>query len=452
MSVQGALITSQGNRLFLETYLIDTGVTKKNKKVSDKTIDSNVLASRGHPLTLYQRQDGKSWIWDHPVVETNSLDQNIALQEQYTIGHEIKAKKVKDGYWNAVYEITNEGAKKLFAQYEGKTIPFYTSTGIIHSSKENPLDITDWRIIHNAIVSQPANGFEKAAMVDMCAGTEQSCSSILTASLSAKEIPFCVTSALQNYISSLSSSLTNFPHYTMSSETQASVSQGVSNEKSGAITYNQGFSDTNAQTGRGSVPNSLVPDNPPDQFKIKDDTKTETKEIDYKALADQLKAELKTLKSDHEAKTNENKTIQERLASLERENSRNSRKSQVLTLLQSYPEAFLNPEDGQVNQQEYSKIVLEWIDKGYDDKTIQELLEAKVIKVKSALAAKQKPELKQVYSSLTTADTPYQTTQMTTASMSKEDSSLPIWERVFDLSNAKTKNAAEKYQRIRGDL
>jgi len=238
----------------------------------------------------------------------------------------------------------------------------------------------------------------------------------------------------------------------MSSETQASVSQGVSNEKSGAITYNQGFSDTNAQTGRGSIPNSLTPDNPPDQFKIKEDTKTETKEIDYKALADQLKQELKVLKTDHEAKTNENKTIQERLASLERENSRNSRKSQVLTLLQSYPEAFLNPEDGQVNQQEYSKIVLEWIDKGYDDKTIQELLEAKVIKVKSALAAKQKPEMKQVYSSLTTADTPYQTTQMTTASMSKEDSSLPIWERVFDLSNAKTKNAAEKYQRIRGDL
>ena len=451
--MQGALITSENSRLYLETYLIDTSVTKKSKKVNETTIDNNVLKSRGHALTLYPRQhDKNNWIWDHPVIETNSLTDNLELQKKYTIGHEIKIKKVKDGYWNAVYEITDAGAKKLLGQYEGKTIPFYTSTGIIHNSSENPLDIKDWRIIHNAIVSQPANGFEKAAMVDMCSGTEQTCQAILTASIT-HDIPFCTNAALQNYISSLASLSGSFPYYTMSSETPtAQVSQGNTEAKSGAITYNPGFTDVNAQTGIGTIPNSLTPSNPPAQYTQKQEQKAEEKaEVDYKSLADQLKSELKQLKSEKEAKETENKTVTERLANLERENSRNSRKSQVLTILQQYPEAFHDVTSGQINQQEYSKTVLEWIDKGYDDKTIQELLEAKVIKVKSVLAqSKSNDQLKQVYSSMTTPDNGYQTTTMTTASTSNEDSSLPIWEKVFDLTNARIRNAAEKYQKIGG--
>lgn len=448
--MQGALITSQDNRLFLETYLIDTSITKKGKKVNDSTIDNNITKSRGHALTLYPRildEPGK-WIWDHPVIETNSLSDNIELQKKYTIGHEIRLKKVKDGYWNAVYEITNEGAKLLFKEYEGKTIPFFTSTGIIHNSNEDPLDIKDWRIIHNAIVSQPANGFERAAMVDMCSGTEQTCQSILTASMS-NDIPFCTVTALSNYISSLASSASSFSHYTMSSETQptAQVSSGSTESKTGAINYNPGFTGTNAQTGIGTIPASLTPSSPPDQFIDKTKTAEQKAEVDYKSIADQLKAELKQLKSEKESKDAENKTVTERLANLERENSRNSRKNQVFTILQSYPEAFTDVATGQINQQEYSKTVLEWIDKGYDDRTIQELLEAKVIKVKSLQSNKNNDQMKQVYSSMTTPDAGYQTTTMTTASVS-EDSSLPIWERVFDLTNARIKNAAEKYQRI----
>lgn len=451
--MQGALITNHDSRLYLETYLIDTSVTKKSKKVNDSTIDNNVLKSRGHALTLYPRQHSdNNWIWDHPVIETNSLTDNIELQKKYTIGHEIKLKKVKDGYWNAVYEITDAGAKKLLGQYEGKTIPFFTSTGIIHNSSEDPLDIKDWRIIHNAIVSEPANGFEKAAMVDMCSGTEQTCQSILTASVTNTAFSFCTASALSNYISSLASLSGSFPYYTMSSETPtAQVSSGQNTEsKSGAITYNPGFTGVNAQTGIGTIPNSLTPSNPPEQFtQQQKEQKTEEKaEVDYKSLADQLKTELKQLKSEKEAKDTENKTVTERLANLERENSRNSRKSQVLTILQQYPEAFHDVTTGQINQQEYSKTVLEWIDKGYDDKTIQELLEAKVIKVKNA-TSKNNDQLKQVYSSITTPD--FQTTTMTTASVSNDtDSSLPIWEKVFDLTNARIKNAAEKYQKIGG--
>lgn len=445
--MQGALITSDNNnKLYLETYLIDTSITKKNKKVSDQTIDSNVLQSKGHPLTLYPRQVENNWIWDHPVIETNSLGQNIELQKKYTIGNNIRLKKVKDGYWNAVYEITDEGAKKLLAQYEGKTIPFYTSTGIIHNSSEDPLNIADWRIIHNAIVSEPANGFQRAAMVDMCQGTEQTCSTILTASTT--DFHFCTNAALASYISSLSSSSGNSTYYTMSSET--SSVQVTPKEQPGApITYNQGFSGTNAQTGLGSVPASLTPSAPPEQFKQQSEQTEVTKkdETDYKTVAEQLKAELKQLKADKEAKENENKTLTERLLNLEKENSRNNRKNQVFSILQQYPEAFIDVKTGSINQQEYSKVVLEWIDKGYDDKTIQELLEAKVIKAKSQLQTKQNDQLKQVYSSLTTNDTPsYQTTAM--SSSTNEDSSLPIWEKVFDLTNAKIRQSADKYQKL----
>ncbi len=240
----------------------------------------------------------------------------------------------------------------------------------------------------------------------------------------------------------------------MSSETStAQISQGQTEVKSGAINYNPGFSGTNAQTGTGSIPASLTP-SMPDQSNVKQDAKTEQKEeVDYKALADQLKSELKQLKTEKEQKDNDNKTITERLASLERENSRNARKNQVFAILQKFPEAFTDVKTGQTNQQEYSKTVLEWIDKGYDDKTIQELLEAKVIKVKHVLQSQQKNDgLKQVYSSVTTPDTgsSYQSTQMTTASVDSSDSSLPIWERVFDLTNARIKNAAERYQKNGG--
>jgi hypothetical protein len=439
---QTAQIYEQNDRLYLETFLIDNTVTKKGKKVNDKTIDDNVSRSRKHPLTLYPRPSEKGWIWDHPVIETNSLSENLELQKKYEIGYEIRSKKIRNGYWNAVYEITDPGAKNLFKDYINKTIPFWTSSGIIHSSKEDPLDIKDWRIIHNAIVSEPANGFEKSIMVDICQGTEQTCSKILTASITTKpSFSFCTQSQLQNYISSLSSLSGVFPYYTMNSESSA---QG------GAIAnaFNPGFTDNNAKTGMGSIATNLTPPNPnPETTAVEKKQETTEDKTDYKAMVKQLEDQLKSLKTEKEAKETENKTVTERIASLERENSRNSRKNQVLSLAQGYPEAFMDAKTGQINQEAYSKTILEWIDKGFDDATIKELLDAKTLKFVSQLDKDGKCT---TCSSLTAAAQNHQTTQMTTASMSDSDSSLPIWEKIIDLTNANIRLSAEKYHKLGG--
>jgi hypothetical protein len=444
---QTARVYEQNDNLYLETFLIDITTTKKGKRVNDQSIDSNVLASNKHPLTLYPKQSGDKWIWDHPVIETNSLSQNLELQKKYEIGQSVRLKKVKDGSWNAVYEITDPGAKKLFKQYLGQTIPFWTSSGIIHSSKENPLDIKDWRIIHNAVVSEPANGFEKAQIVDICSGTEQTCSAILTASVSS--IPFCTATNLSNYISSLSSVSGIFPHYSMSSESSQSTGAQVGSP----VSYNQGFTDINAKTGMGSVPNSLTPPNPnpPQQTTTEEPEKKQTKEdkTDYKSKVKELEEQLNLVNKEKQTKDQENKTVTERLASLERENVKSIRKNQVLGIVQQYPEAFLDVKTGQPNQELYSKTVLEWIDKNYDDNTIAELLEAKTLKWVNAV---QNPNSKcSTCASMTPTTSKFQTTQMTTASVSSDsDSSLPIWEKIIDLTNARIRLSAEKYQQIGG--
>lgn len=439
MNSQIAQVYEQDSKLYLETFLIDNTETRKGKKVNDSTLDSNVNASKKHPLTLYPRQNGDQWIWDHPVLDTNSLSQNIEFQRKYEIGNCVRLKKTKEGSWNAVYEITDEGAKRLFSKYLGQTIPFWTSSGIVHSAKEDPLNITDWRIIHNAIVSEPANGFDKAGVVDMCSGTETTCSAILTASFTK---PFCTETGLANYISSLASATANFPHYTMSSETAVTAQQPNS-----AAVYNPGFSSTNAQTGQGSIPANLTPPNNPNANpEVKKEEVKEDK-TDYKAKVKELEELLKVSNTEKEARDNEHKTVTERLASLERENVRNTRKNQVLNLVQQYPEAFLDAKSGLPNNELYSKTVLEWIDKNYDDATVKELLEAKTLKWVNAVQNPNPKSGECTTCNSTTHQTTQMTTQMTTASMDR-DSSLPIWEKINDLENARIRLSADKYQKL----
>lgn len=435
--MQAAIIFKENSKVYLETFLIDNTVTKKGKKVNSDSIDSNVLASSKHPLTLYTRQKDGTWIWDHPILETNSLSQNIEFQRKYEIGHAVRLKKVKDGYWNAVYEITDEGAKNLFTKYLGKTIPFYTSSGIIHSSSEDPQDIKEWRIIHNAIVSEPANGFEKAQIVDMCSGTEQSCSAILTASLSKD---FCTATCLENYISSLASATQNFPHYTMSSESAGAVSYGITNgTNTVANPINQ--QPVNPQPVNTNTNTNTNTENPVP----KTETKEKKEEIDYKAKVKELEEQLNLTKKEKEAKELEHKTVSDRVLSLERENIRNTRKNQILSLVQQYPEAFLDAKTGLPNNELYSKTILEWVDKNYDDATVIELLEAKQTKWVNAV---QNPkECLTCNSSTATSD--YQSTTMTTASVSS-DSSLPIWEKISDITNARIRLFADKYQKTGG--
>lgn len=437
--MQTALVSydQHEDKLYLETFLIDTTETKKHRRVNDKTIDDMVKKSLGHPLTLYpHKTKEEKWVWGHPVLETADLNGNLEFQKKYTIGFAKKLKKVGEGSWNAVYEIINPAAKKVLKELKDQNIPLYTSSGIVHDGNEDFLDIKDWRIIHNSIVSDPANGFEKAEVKGWCSGNEISCAPLLTTATNDKtneDCGFCVADALEKYLSSLDVSRFIFPHIAMSENNPptAQVSLTATEQKPGGAPINMNLNPT---------VNNLS--NPQDQPKAE---VTATQEVNWEAKFNELQKQFDSISK---SKEQEVKTVSERLANLERENQRNSRKAQVYSILQQYPEAFVNPKNGHINQEEYSKTVLEWIDKGYDDKTINELLEAKVIKAKNLLAGATK--LQSQYASMTTAsnEPSYQHTEMSNNNEVKTSpSNIPIWEKVIDEVNLHIQSQAQRYQK-----
>ena len=171
------------DRVFVETFLIDAVSTpnKKGWRVSydnPEDFDSRVLASKNHPLVLYQTphptKDGEM-IFDHPVAPITSLEAaadpiraTLEFQKKYTIGHARHFKKVKDGIWHAVYEITNKKAQKFFQKAKEKGVKLYTSPHIVRPSTEpDRTNIKEWALIHNAIVSNPAHNEAIASIKDV---------------------------------------------------------------------------------------------------------------------------------------------------------------------------------------------------------------------------------------------------------------------------------------------
>jgi hypothetical protein len=159
-------------KVFVETFLIDA-VSPPNAKgwkpsyQNPADFDRRVLDSMNHPLVLFQTphptKDGEM-IFDHPVAPITSLEAAadpvramVEFQKKYTIGVAKHFKKVKDGVWNAVYEITNPKAKKFFKKAQEKGLKLFTSPQIVRPTSESDrLNIKEWALIHNAIVTNPA--------------------------------------------------------------------------------------------------------------------------------------------------------------------------------------------------------------------------------------------------------------------------------------------------------
>lgn len=171
------------DRVFVETFLIDAvgPPNKKGWRVSHddpEDFDSRVQASKNHPLVLYQAphptKDGEM-IFDHPVAPITSLEAaadpiraTIEFQKKYTIGYARHFKKVKDGIWHAVYEITNNKAKRFFQKAKEKGVKLFTSPHIVRPSTEpDRTNIHEWALIHNAIVSNPAHNETIASIKDV---------------------------------------------------------------------------------------------------------------------------------------------------------------------------------------------------------------------------------------------------------------------------------------------
>lgn len=173
----------QGDRVYVETFLIDavSAPNKKGWRVSydnPEDFDSRVAASKNHPLVLFQTphptKDGEM-IFDHPVAPITSLEAaadplraTIEFQKKYTIGYARHFKKVKDGVWHAIYEITNNKAKRFFQKAKEKGLKLFTSPHIVRPASEpDRKNIHEWALIHNAIVSNPAYNETVAAVKDV---------------------------------------------------------------------------------------------------------------------------------------------------------------------------------------------------------------------------------------------------------------------------------------------
>lgn len=210
--------TKPDNKVFVETFLIDA-VSRPNKKGwkvsydNPTDFDRRVLDSKNHPLVLFQTKGGRGeLIWDHPVAPITTLEAaadpvraNIEFQKKYTIGYARHFKKIKDGLWHATYEIVNERAKKFFKKAKDKGIQLFTSPYIVRPSAEKDrANIKQWALIHNAIVSHPANSEEIAQVKEVCAASKDdplACQSLF-ASLTVEDqsdCGFCVEQSLELY-------------------------------------------------------------------------------------------------------------------------------------------------------------------------------------------------------------------------------------------------------------
>lgn len=231
-------ISLEGDKVFVETFLISANdLNSKGWKVSHddpEDFDNRVLASKNHPLTLYQTEYNGKKIWDHPHAPkleggesaSNEIQNDIEFQKKYTIGYATHFKKIKDGIWNATYEIVNDAAKKFFTSIKDKGLQLFTSPYIAKLSNEDRTNLKTWALVHNAIVSNPANKRDLAAVKEICQGSESSCSALFASdndNSQTEDCGYCMEQSLRDYVTSHSQK--ELPKQNIMSETASSQAQ-----------------------------------------------------------------------------------------------------------------------------------------------------------------------------------------------------------------------------------
>lgn len=214
--------TDKEGRVFLQTYLIDAiNINKKGWKVSsedEQDFDNRVLVSKGHPLTLYQAidKDTGKLIWDHPNPSHESeyasktaytTEDDINTAQKYSVGPAKHFKKIKPFMWDAVYEITNPDAKKFLQTVKKEGIKLYTSAHIVRPITPNldRTNIKDWTLLHNSIVSVPANPQDVSQVREICVdeNNDGNCDVLFSASMtSSNNCGYCMGESLRNYVTS----------------------------------------------------------------------------------------------------------------------------------------------------------------------------------------------------------------------------------------------------------
>ncbi len=417
------------DRVFVETFLIDavSAPNKKGWRVSyenPEDFDSRVLASKNHPLVLFQTphptKDGEM-IFDHPVAPITSLEAaadplraTIEFQKRYTIGYARHFKKVKDGIWHAVYEITNKKAQKFFQKAKENGVKLFTSPHIVRPSSEpDRTNIKEWALIHNAIVSNPAHNEAIASIKDVKAVSARYPLdfSSLFASMDTPDDDSQEIDAeylLDVYTNQVTSHGNNNEFLTNMAETASTNNNAANNNNQQSLsTQPQQVSTVTTQNpGQpeqiATIPSSQLP---------QDVTKTVENQQQQAPQQEktQENSELETLKAQIDQLTKQNQALEQKYA-------QDTRKAQIEKLFAPVTaQLYSDPKTGILNEKDYNAEIARLVKSNHNFDEISELIQARYV-LAQYNAAKTAPKGERAsFTSQESASAPITYTKMHTA-------------------------------------
>lgn len=372
--------------VFLEAFLIDaTHLNQKGWKVSyddPASYDNTVQKSIGHPLVLFERKlpNGEK-IWDHPVSETGSVEDDIEFQKPYIIGKAVHNKKVRDGLWHTTYEIIHEGAKRFLKGIKERSISLFTSPHIVRPVLEDRQNIKTWAVVHNAIVSNPANGKQLAKVASICQGDPQSSCASLFASMDTpeKQCGNCLGDSLKEYLNHVTShSLKTENSSSMSDNSQGQSTGQTGNNGQAASTSNNPTAGVNDNgNGTQTLINNQSPGPNNQQLQQQQQEGLAGNNDEAQKIIAALKAEIESLKSQN-SDVDTAKNQETRIANLEKELALSKRTGSIEKLLTQAITLYSN-DDGSVNEKEYNADLKKLVESNHNIDEIQELIQAKFV-------------------------------------------------------------------------
>lgn len=375
--------------VFLEAFLIDaTHLNQKGWKVSfddPVSFDNIVQRSIGHPLVLYERKlpNGEK-IWDHPVSETGSVEDDIEFQKPYVVGKAVHNKKIREGLWHTTYKIIHEGAKRFLKGIKERSISLFTSPHIVRPVLEDRQNIKTWAVVHNAIVSSPANGKQLAKVASICEGDPQSsCASLFASMDTPEKFPkcgYCLGDSLKEYLNHVTShSLKTENSSSMSDNSQGQQSTGQTGNSNGQAASTSSNNPTAGVNDNGNGTQTLINNQSPgpNNQQLQQEAGLAGNNDEAQKTIAALKAEIEQLKSQN-SNNDAAKNQEARIANLEKELALSKRTGSIEKLLTQAIALYSN-DDGSVNEKEYNADLKKLVESNHNIDEIQELIQAKFV-------------------------------------------------------------------------
>jgi len=367
-------------------------------------------------------------IFDHPVAPITSLEAaadplraTIEFQKKYTIGYARHFKKVKDGIWHAVYEITNNKAKKFFQKAKEKGLKLFTSPHIVRPASEpDRKNIREWALIHNAIVSNPAHDEAIASIKDVKAVNSRYPVDFtnLFASMDTQDDDsneFDAGLLLEIYTNELTSHDNNSENLTNMAESasiNAVQTPQEANLTSPQLNTATNFNPVTNQTDEVKIPSTT---GPVDASKNELQTQPQQKEPDKT----QNNSEIEQLKAQLESLTKQNEDLQAKYA-------QDTRKAQIEKLFARVAsELYADPKTGLLNEKDYNAEINRLTKSNHTFDEISEIIQARYIMAQYNSA--KGPRNKQEQASFTSQETEsasYPYTKMSTNNNSKVEAGV----------------------------